>query len=267
MLLFGGPYSNLQATEAMRAKAEALEIPPERVLCNGDLVAYCAEPNETLALLQQWGAVLMQGNCEQSLAEGAADCGCGFEQGSACSLLSQQWYRYSSERVGSADKVWMGQLPEAIAFELAGKRWLVVHGGLSRNNRFLFVDSPEVDFAEELALTDADIIVAGHCGIPFARQVGERVWLNTGVIGMPANDGQRCGWYLLVEPDAEGGVVCRWQQLAYDASTAAARMTQQGLGGGYADALGSGLWPSQDVLTPGLRRQQGVALAPFERVI
>ena len=36
LLVFGGPYSNLEATQAMRQRAEALSIPPGNVICTGD---------------------------------------------------------------------------------------------------------------------------------------------------------------------------------------------------------------------------------------
>ena len=39
LLCFGGPYSNLQALQAMLAEARRLGIPPERMLCTGDVVA------------------------------------------------------------------------------------------------------------------------------------------------------------------------------------------------------------------------------------
>ncbi|HKL26714.1 MAG TPA: metallophosphoesterase family protein, partial [Desulfuromonadales bacterium] len=58
VLIFGGPYSNLAATQAMRAKAEELEIPPERTICTGDVVAYCAEPRETVDLIRDWGVAV-----------------------------------------------------------------------------------------------------------------------------------------------------------------------------------------------------------------
>ena len=32
VLVFGGPYGNLEATEALLAKAESLGIPPPRIL-------------------------------------------------------------------------------------------------------------------------------------------------------------------------------------------------------------------------------------------
>ncbi|MCD6580335.1 MAG: metallophosphoesterase [Desulfuromusa sp.] len=87
MLVFGGPYSNLAATQAMWQQAEELAIPPERVICTGDLIAYCSEPQETLQLVRDWGIAVVQGNCEESLGKDAADCGCGFDEGTTCSLL------------------------------------------------------------------------------------------------------------------------------------------------------------------------------------
>lgn len=32
---------------------------------------------------------LIAGSCEENLAAGALDCGCGFEEGTACDLLSR----------------------------------------------------------------------------------------------------------------------------------------------------------------------------------
>lgn len=72
----------------MRAVAEQLAIPPQQVICTGDLVAYCAHPQETVELIRDWGIHIVRGNCEESLASGALDCGCGFEEGSVCSTLS-----------------------------------------------------------------------------------------------------------------------------------------------------------------------------------
>ena len=86
LLVFGGPYSNRQATEALRAEAERLGIPPERCICTGDVVAYCADPVGTTDLIRDWGCPVVMGNCEESLAEGAEDCGCGFLSGSTCDL-------------------------------------------------------------------------------------------------------------------------------------------------------------------------------------
>ena len=55
-LLFGGVYSNLQALEALKQIAEKENINPENCFCTGDIVGYCAQPEETVQLFKLWGA-------------------------------------------------------------------------------------------------------------------------------------------------------------------------------------------------------------------
>ena len=82
VLLFGGNYSNRQATEALMLRADVLGIAPSNVVCTGDVVAYCAEPQATTAAIRDWGCHVVAGNCEEQLAAAARDCACGFEAGS-----------------------------------------------------------------------------------------------------------------------------------------------------------------------------------------
>ena len=62
LLLFGGVYSNLQALEAVIAFAKAENIPPSHCICTGDIVGYCAQPEETVQLFKKWGAHTIAGN-------------------------------------------------------------------------------------------------------------------------------------------------------------------------------------------------------------
>ena len=45
VLVFGGPYGNVRAVRAVREIAGTLSPAPDRIVCTGDTVAYCAEPN------------------------------------------------------------------------------------------------------------------------------------------------------------------------------------------------------------------------------
>ena len=265
VLLFGGPYGNLQATEALLAAASRLAIPAGNLVCTGDLVAYCAEPEATVALVRRSGAHVVMGNCEEQLAAGAADCGCGFAPGSACDAMSQQWYRYADATMSEEPRRWMGGLPRRILFRLGGRSFAVVHGGVGLINRFVFPSEPEAGLAGELDEAGTDCVIGGHSGTPFTRAVGDRVWHNAGVIGLPANDGTRDVWYSLVR-EAGGGIVFEHRRLAYDAGAAAARMRGVALPQGYAEALLTGRWPSLDVLPPAERERTGKPIAPGDRV-
>ena len=78
LIVFGGSYSNLEATRAVLAEAARLEIPADRIICTGDVVAYGADPAATVVLVRGSVRHVVMGNCEQSIAAGSADCGCGF---------------------------------------------------------------------------------------------------------------------------------------------------------------------------------------------
>jgi predicted phosphodiesterase len=259
LLVFGGPYGNLPATKALRSVADQRAIPPENIICTGDLVAYCAEPEETVQLIREWGIHAVMGNCEQSLAERAIDCGCGFEEGTTCSTLSGEWFRYADRQISDDNRAWMGALPQRLYFEVSGRRFAVVHGGVEQSNRFLFASTPEEEKLAELGLLDdVDGLIAGHCGVPFGQMVSGKAWLNAGVIGMPANDGTSDGWYMLLEPIGSY-LQATWHRLTYPAEQARAAMLDAGLIG-YADAITDGFWPSEDVLPQAEKNARGKAL-------
>ena len=258
LLIFGGPYSNLSATRAMRARADQLGIPPSRVICTGDLVAYCAEPRQTIDFIRDWGIHVVMGNCEESLANYADDCGCGFAPDSSCSLLSVTWYRHASRQVTDEQREWMSRIPRQLRFSAAGKDFVVIHGGYENINQFIFASTDAAVKNQQLQQADADCIIGGHSGIPFGQQLDDGAWLNSGVIGMPANDGTADGWFMLLQEAPS--LTCSWQRLAYDYEPGAKATSDAGMRE-YGAALASGIWPSMDVLPEAERAQQGQPLA------
>jgi predicted phosphodiesterase len=262
LLVFGGPYSNLQATRAVLAEAARRGIPTRRVICTGDVVAYGADAAACCDLVMGSGIAVVAGNCEENLAAGAMDCGCGFEEGTACDLLSRAWYAHADRQVTPAHRAWMAALPRRLALDLPdGRSLAVLHGGAHDISRFLFASAPEDDLAAEIASAGCDGVVAGHCGLPFARRVGQGVWINAGAVGMPADDGTPRIWFAVLTP-ADHAVRIELLPLDYDHAAAAAAMRAARLPEGYAAALGSGVWPSCDVLPPAERARRGVPLGP-----
>lgn len=263
LLLFGGPYSNLEATQAVLAAAADHDIPTDRVICTGDVVAYCGDPEATTTLVREAGIHVVMGNCEESFASDADDCGCGFAEDSACDVLSRQWYAYALSQLTPGSCRWMGTLPGQIRFRLAGRQFAVIHGGARLINRFLFASHGDDVLCDECDAIDAEAVIAGHCGLPFTRQVGDRLWHNPGVVGMPANDGTPRAWYSILRPMAEG-VHLEHHALDYDHAIAAAKMRARGLPEGYAQALETGLWPNTDILPEAETAATGQAIQAGE---
>jgi predicted phosphodiesterase len=259
VLVFGGPYSNLRALTALRARAAVLGIDAAHTICTGDVVGYCAEPEETVAAVRAWGCHAVAGNCEEQLALGSDHCGCGFAEDSACNDLAKSWFGFASRRISVDDRRWMASLCKFMTFGLAGWSFRIIHGGIERTNRFVFA-SERTRIAEELRKAKADIVIAGHAGLPFIEEVGGQIWFNPGVIGMPANDGSPGVWYGLIRVEGSE-LVLSTRRLSYDHFAAAAAMMQAGHADGYAETLISGLWPSLDILPERERGATGRAIA------
>jgi predicted phosphodiesterase len=256
LLVFGGPYGNLEATQALLIKAQELGIEPEQMICTGDLVAYCADPEATASLLRAEKIHVIQGNCEQSLAANEHDCGCGFTEGSACATLSKSWFSYCQSKINQTTRTWFNQLPKQIRFNFGGKRFLVVHGSLTNTSQFIYASSPKIHFKQQIQAATVDCILAGHSGLPFTQIIDGFCWHNSGVIGMPANDGTSRVWYSLIKQSADT-ITFEHRALHYAAETAQNKMKQAGLPKEYANSLTTGLWPSLDVLPRHEARQTG----------
>ena len=253
-LLFGGPYSNLHALEAMKAWADAQGISPSNTICTGDVAAYCAYPEECTQTIKDWGIHVLAGNCEINLAAEVDDCGCGFEEGTACSLLSKGWYPFASAEISHASRQWMGACPDRIAFRFQGKRFAVIHGGTQDVSAFIWPTSDDEMLRSEINHLETQVgaldgVIAGHSGIPMKRNVAGIDWLNAGVIGMPANNGQSSTDFLVL---TEAGP--EFHKLNYDWNAAQQAMIKAGLVQGYHQTLETGYWPSEDILPPELRK-------------
>jgi len=260
-LVFGGPYSNLQATEAVLAEAARLGIPPARIICTGDLIAYCGDPVATIERIRAAGIHVVMGNCDEQLGASAGDCGCGFPTGSACERLSAAWFAHADAQVGRDARAYLAALPHRIDLVIGGRRLAVIHGSVSRINQFVFASTAGAIKRHELDLAQADGVIAGHCGLPFTQTIDGKLWHNAGVVGMPAHDGTPRVWFSVLTP-ADGGVRIEHRALAYDHAAAAAAMSRTNLPPDYRDALATGIWPSCDVLPYREIRESGVAIEP-----
>ena len=254
ILIFGGAYSNLQATQALIYAARANGIPAEQCIFTGDSIAYCGNPSETLNLLRDFGCPMIKGNCEIELAAGSDTCGCGFEAGSTCDLLSRGWYAFANQQVSADQRQFMGALPDHLIFTHYGERYIVLHGGFSHVSQFLFPTTTDQDFVNIINEVERDIgafdgVIAGHSGIPFQKSIEGLTWFNSGAIGMPAHNGTSTTSYGILDAGS-----FKIHDLSYDHQMAQNAMITAGLNQGYHAALETGYWPSEEVLPIDLRR-------------
>lgn len=260
LLLFGGVYSNYQALKALKSYADTNGFSPNQIVCTGDVVAYCAEAKECVELMMQWKPNCIAGNVEIQLRNGDDDCGCNFNDESSCDLLSRQWYPFAQQSLNASHIQWMEQLPEHLTVSFGGKRWGVVHGSHKETAEFIYKSSPWQDKADSLNALAVDHILAGHCGIPFIDQQDENAWINSGALGMPANDGTNRVWFCVIEKQEESFSIA-FHTIEYAIDVAQEKMKSAGLPDVYRKTLETGIWHSTEVLRDTEAALTGKAIA------
>lgn len=257
-LVFGGVYSNLQALEKIQQIAEEERIANSNIFCTGDIVGYCAQPEECLQVIRDWDIHSIAGNVELQLRDDDDTCGCNFEEGTRCDVLSRNWYPYAQQNISTEMKEWLHSLPEFVKFNYAGKEVTMLHGGLHNTSQFIF-RSTDWEIKKEIFLeTNTEVVLAGHCGLPFNHIQENKHWLNAGVIGMPANDGTSRIWYLILE-DTDG-FTFQHKSFEYDNNKAADLMMEKKLPESYAQTLLNGIWDNCEVLPDIETQLQGIPI-------
>ncbi|MEM7040029.1 MAG: metallophosphoesterase family protein [Bacteroidota bacterium] len=222
-------------------------IPASNIICTGDIVGYCAEPEEVVQMVRDWGIHNIAGNVEIQLREGGEDCGCDFAEDGRCASFSANWYPFAQRALAENSIRWMDTLPDVLRFQYCGQNFGVVHGSADYTSRYVFASTPWPEKIAEMQRLDVDVILAGHCGLPFSQQKGPNAWLNPGVIGMPANDGTTRVWYMHLKPEAEGFRYTH-HAYAYDFDETQILMLEKGLPRPYIRTLESGLWDNNEIL-------------------
>lgn len=268
LMICGGVYGNLEAFQALIERADNLRIPAENIIHTGDIIACCADPLATIELMVGCNIQAIQGNVENSLIRNAKDCECHEGEGAGPdAVLSAQWYKFLDKTLLDEHRHYIARLPHQLTFRCEGRTIRVVHGSVSSINQFIFASASTEVFKAEFEHADADVIISGHSGIPFTRRFGDKIWHNSGGLGLPANDGTHRVWYSLVLPDPEFGVRFEHHSLDYDYKKTQHKMKFHRLPESFTETLGTGLWPNQEKLPAAERSRAGKPLKPEMLII
>lgn len=252
--VFGGIYNNYLALEiaiqdAQRRGAEAL-------FCLGDLGGFGPYPDRVYPLLQAHGIQVMRGNYDVSLAEGEADCGCGYTD-PRDNFFAEISYKYTFENTAERYKQWLATLPDTLRVQLGRYRLHMCHGSPRQINEFLWESTtPDCLIDKFCQDYDADAILCTHTGIKWHRQLpNDRHCINVGVLARPENDGETHVWYTLLT--AEPALQVEFIPVPYDYQQLAQDMRDEGLPEEFVDTVLTGWWTTCLEVLPGKERVRG----------
>ncbi len=256
LAFFGGVYSNWRALAS--AIQDAKHRGADALYALGDFGAFGPHPDRVFPILLEAGVEAIQGNYEESLSSGAADCHCGYTD-PRDNHFAQVSYNYTREHTSGEWKRWMGTLPKIRRLVVGGRRVLLVHGSPRKINEFLWQSTSPVPFLEKLlADHDADVLVCTHTGLHWHRRLPSgRLVVNAGVLGRPANDGQTNVWYARLTFRGPGPVQVEHVPVVYDHEGLARDMEGERLPSEFIETIRTGWWTTCLEILPAKERERG----------
>ncbi len=255
LALMGGIYSNYCALEAALRQIEGRGA--DRLYCLGDVGAFGPYPDRVYPLLRSRGVECIQGNYDNSLAGGLADCQCGYTD-PRDNYFARLSYRYTFKNTSTENKAWLATLPMRLRLEVEGRQVLLCHGSPRKINEFLWESTSPDQFLEYLlAQAEADVLCATHTGLKWQRRLsGSRQFINVGALGRPENDGQTRVWYTELSVD-KGKVSAEFIPVEYDYRQLAADMEAEGLPKEFIETILTGWWTTCLEILPHKERARG----------
>jgi predicted phosphodiesterase len=273
--LFGGVYSNYLALEALLDDAKRQGV--QSLYCLGDLGAFGPSPDRVCQILRETRIPIVQGNYDNSIGNGLADCQCGYTD-ARDNYFAKLSYDYTFRHTSSDNKAWLQKLSPAIRIEIGRYRILLCHGSPRKMSEFLWETTTSDAFLNWLFQKyDADIIVGTHTGLHWHREIAPgKHFINCGAIGRPPNDGQTTVVYTIIS--IEGRELAHrsfevsrpiadntfsrlridFIRLAYDFERLAFEMTSEELPEEFVETIRTGWWTTCNEILPAKERARGL---------
>jgi len=252
--VFGGVYNNYLALEA--AIRDAKRGGAEELYCLGDLGAFGPHPDRVFPLLHEHCVHCIQGNYDNSIGNGLADCQCGYTD-LRDNHFARISYEYTFAHTSAENRDWMRTLPMQRRIQLGNYRVLMCHGSPRRMNEFLWESTTPTHFLDQLARAhETDVILTTHTGIKWQRELSDgRRFVNVGVLGRPENDGRTNVWYAIL--DARPALTVEFVPVVYDHERLAREMRDERLPEEFVETVLTGWWTTCLEVLPGKERKRG----------
>ncbi len=184
----GGPYGHPYALQAFVTDARARGC--EQLFCLGDLGGFGAEVDALWPILTGNGITCVASNYDVAIARADPDCGCGYRD-PRDNAYAQLTYDHTLAHTSRVFAAWMGRLPTERRLQLGGVDVHLVGGSPLALNDFWWQSLSAAEHRVRAGASGGEVIVCTHSGLAWQAQVGTSLVVNVGVLGKPANDGQR----------------------------------------------------------------------------
>ncbi len=186
ILLLADVHGNWPALQAAAAE------PHDVCLFLGDLVDYFLEPLACVAWVREKAKFAVRGNHDHGAAQNVAVLGrTGYK------WLTALTRPLTRERLAESDLRFLSRLPLTCMTTLENTRFLLVHA-TPRDPLDEYAPADAEFWSRRLRDVDADVVCVGHTHQPYVLEVGDKLVINPGSVGLP-RDGDPRASYAVIE--------------------------------------------------------------------
>lgn len=178
-------HNNLPALEAVLAQLTDCD----RVICCGDIIGIGPHPEEVVQrLMRVPNLTAVRGNHDRYLLEGMP---VSIPNAEGMGEGEMGMHRWEHARLSAESVAFLRTLPYRADIESDGLRISVMHYCMDVDSRYVnFTRDPSpADLERMFTRETADIILYGHDHAPCVQRIGNRLYVNAGSLGCPAQDG------------------------------------------------------------------------------
>jgi len=226
-------HSNINALEAVLKDLEGREA--DLTVCTGDLVGYCAFPNEAVNLIRKKNILTIMGNYDDAVGSELMVCGCDYPDPKDMENagVSLDW---TIDTTTAENKKYLRELPRELIMQFENKRVRFVHGSPRKINEYLKESSREAE--EVMTDFDEDILVCGHTHKPYYKAYGGKLLVNAGSAGKPKTGNPKAN-YIILDITSDNNAV-EILEVPYDFEKAAKAIEANGLPEEFAELIRTG---------------------------
>ncbi len=186
ILLLADIHANWPALQAVAHE------PHDVCLCLGDLVDYALEPAPCIDWVRRHAHYTVRGNHDHGVAQNVTIAGrSGFK------YLTGITRPLTRERLDERDLRYLGGLPVTRMVTLENMHFLLVHA-TPRDPLDEYAPADAEFWARRLQNVEADVICVGHTHQPYVLEVGHKLVINPGSVGL-SRDGDPRASFAVIE--------------------------------------------------------------------
>ncbi|MBY0523716.1 MAG: metallophosphatase family protein [Gemmataceae bacterium] len=170
---------------------QAINEPHDLCLCLGDVVDYGLEPAPCIDWVRQRAGHAVRGNHDHGAAQNVV-------------IHGQSGFRYltgvtrplTRQLLSPTDRRFLAELPVTKHVTLDTMRFLLVHA--TPRDPLDEYAMPDVEqWGKRLEHVDADVVCVGHTHVPYVLEIGSKLVINPGSVGLPRDGDPRLSYAVM----------------------------------------------------------------------